>query len=53
MMVSMRVDKGYVEDTEKLILELSQILQQFSTKVVEQESVSIMSKFISLSYYTF
>ena len=49
MMLSMRVDSGQIETTEKLIFEISQVLQQFSLKVVEQESVSIMSK-ASLSY---
>lgn len=44
MMLSMRVDTGQVETTEKLIFELSQVLQQFSLKVAEQESVSIVSK---------
>ena len=45
MMINMQADKGeQIENTEKLIFELSQVLQQFSTKVQEQESVSILSK---------
>lgn len=45
LMISMHADKGeQIETTEKLILELSQVLQQFSLKVHEQESVSILSK---------
>ncbi len=44
-MISMQADKGeQIERTEKLIFELSQVLQQFSLKVHEQESVSILSK---------
>ncbi len=53
MMINMQADKGeQIENTEKLIFELSQVLQQFSTKVQEQESVSILSNILSESLKT-
>jgi hypothetical protein len=51
LMISVEADKGeQIERTEKLIFELSHVLQQFSLKVHEQEAVSILSKINTNNY---
>ena len=41
------VDETQIDNTEKVIYELSNLLQQFNTKMQEQENVSLVCKWIT------
>ncbi|CDW81069.1 UNKNOWN [Stylonychia lemnae] len=44
ILMNLQSDINQIEDTEKIIFELSNLLQQFSTKVVEQENMSVLNE---------